>query len=366
MSELALYGNLLAEIKSRILSAQKRAAQNINGELIQLYWSIGQLIDARQRQQGWGSAVIPKLATDLHNELPEQKGFSERNIKRMLAFYRAYPDPDQLYRTQNQPVTPVDSSTKVPQAVALSVHDNLLWQVGWGHHALLLEKVKDQISRLWYLQNTIEQGWSRDTLAAMIRAQSHSRQGAAINNFQQHLPNPHANIVQQTLKDPYVFDFLTLGDVFHERELETGLVRHLEKFLLELGAGFAFVGRQYRIEVADEDFYIDLLFYHLKLRCYVVVELKRGEFKPEYAGKLNFYCNLVDDQLRHASDAQTIGLMLCQSKNRVLAEYALRGIDKPIGVANYELTRALPESLQSTLPTIEDIEAELQGMTDDD
>jgi predicted nuclease of restriction endonuclease-like (RecB) superfamily len=367
MSELTLYSGLLSEIKDQIRNAQGRAAQAINSELIQLYWRIGQMIDARQQQQGWGSAVIPRLAIDLHNEMPEQKGFSERNIKRMLAFYRAYPNPASLPMPDvPQAVAQTDSPAKVPQAVALSMPASPLWQVGWGQHALLLEKIKDQATRLWYIQQTALHGWGRDRLSAMIRVQAHARHGAAVSNFDQRLSTPYADVAQRTLKDPYIFDFLTLGDTFHERELETGLVRHLEKFLLELGAGFAFVGRQYRIAVADEDFYIDLLFYHLKLRSYVVVELKRGEFKPEYAGKLNFYCNLVDDQLRHESDAPTIGLMLCQSKNRVLAEYALRGIDKPIGVADYELTRALPESLQSTLPTIEDIEAELQGASDDE
>lgn len=288
----------------------------------------------------------------------------------MLAFYRAYPDPAALQASfVPQAVAQTDlgsSSGKMPQAVALLPTDAPLWQIGWGHHALLLEKIKDPSTRLWYINQTIAQGWARDTLATMIQSSAHARHGTAVSNFDVHLPTVQSKLARQTLKDPYVFDFLTLSDDFHERELETGLVRHLEKFLLELGAGFAFVGRQYRIAVSDEDYYIDLLFYHLKLRSYVVVELKRGAFKPEYAGKLNFYCNVVDDHLRHSSDAQTIGLLLCQSKNKVLAEYALRGIDKPIGVSNYELTRALPESLQSTLPSIDNIEAELEGLADDE
>jgi predicted nuclease of restriction endonuclease-like (RecB) superfamily len=224
-----------------------------------------------------------------------------------------------------------------------------------------MEKVKDLPTRLWYMHQTIEQGWSRDTLATMIKGKAHERQGQAVSNFSDRLPAPQSDLAQHMLKDPYLFDFLTLEEPFHERELETGLVRHLEKFLLELGAGFAFVGRQYHLEVSDRDFYLDLLFYHLKLRCFIVVELKKGDFKPEYAGKMNFYCSVVDDQLRNETDQSTIGLILCQTKDRILAEYALRDIHKPIGISDYELTRALPENLKSSLPTVEEIEAELGG-----
>jgi predicted nuclease of restriction endonuclease-like (RecB) superfamily len=229
-----------------------------------------------------------------------------------------------------------------------------------------MEKIKDLPSRLWYAQQTIEQGWSRDTLGLMIKSKAHKRQGAAVSNFQQGLPDPQSDLAQQALKDPYLFDFLTLSEPFQERELETGLVAHLEKFLLELGQGFAFVGRQYHLEVSDKDFYLDLLFYHLKLRCFVVIDLKRGDFKPEYAGKMNFYCSVVDDRLKHETDQPTIGLILCQTKDRILAEYALRDIHKPIGVSDYELTRALPEDLKSSLPSIEEIEAELQSELGDE
>jgi predicted nuclease of restriction endonuclease-like (RecB) superfamily len=209
------------------------------------------------------------------------------------------------------------------------------------------------------MEQTLANGWSRNVLLVMIQSQAHRRQGRAVTNFDRRLPAPQSDLARQTLKDPYIFDFLTLAEPFHERELETGLVRHLEKFLLELGQGFAFVGRQYRVEVGDTDFYIDLLFYHLKLRAFIVIDLKTGPFQPEYAGKLNFYCNIVNDKLRHPDDQPTIGLILCQGKDRVLAEYALAGIDKPIGVSSYELTRALPPSLQSALPTVEELEAEL-------
>jgi predicted nuclease of restriction endonuclease-like (RecB) superfamily len=226
---------------------------------------------------------------------------------------------------------------------------------------LLIQQVKDMPIRLWYMQQTIEQGWSRDVLGLMIKSDTHKRQGEAVTNFQERLPSPQSDLARQLLKDPYIFDFLTIEEPFHERELETGLVRHLEKFLLELGQGFAFVGRQYHMEVSDKDFYIDLLFYHLKLRCFVVIDLKKGDFKPEYAGKMNFYCSVVDDKLKHDTDEPTIGMILCQTKDRILAEYALRDIHKPIGVSAYELTRALPDNLKSSLPSIEDIESELQS-----
>jgi predicted nuclease of restriction endonuclease-like (RecB) superfamily len=238
----------------------------------------------------------------------------------------------------------------------------LVAQLPWAHNMLLLQALKDDATRVWYAKQTLQHGWSRNILKMQIDRAAHLRQGAAVSNFASRLPAPQSELAQQTLKDPYIFDFLTIDAQFHERELETGLIIHLEKFLLELGQGFAFVGRQHLLTVSDKDFYVDLLFYHLKLRAFVVIELKRGDFKPEYAGKLNFYCNVVDDTLRHASDAPTIGLMLCQSKDNVLAEYALRGIDKPIGIASYELTRALPTNLQSVLPSIELLEAELSTL----
>jgi predicted nuclease of restriction endonuclease-like (RecB) superfamily len=237
----------------------------------------------------------------------------------------------------------------------------LLLAVPWGHHAVLMEKVKDATARQWYMLAAVENGWSRELLQDHIQAASHRRTGQAASNFTLRLPEPDSALVQQTLKDPYLFDFLTLEKPFHERELETGLIVHLEKFLLELGQGFAFVGRQYHVDLGEQDFYIDLLFYHLKLRCFVVVDLKRGAFKPEYAGKMSFYCSVVNDRLRHADDKPTVGLILCQQHNRVLAEYTLRGIDSPIGVSSYELTRALPAELETSLPSVEQIERELGG-----
>ena len=224
-----------------------------------------------------------------------------------------------------------------------------------------MEKVKDFSTRRWYMEQALANGWSRNVLALQIDARAHARHGKAISNFAATLPAPDSDLVQQTLKDPYIFDFLTLAEPYHERELETELVRQLEKFLLELGQGFAFVGRQVRLDVGDEDFYVDLLFYHLRLRAFVVIDLKKGKFKPEYAGKLNFYCNVVNDRLKRPEDAPTIGLILCQTKDRLLAEYSFKGIDQPIGVSTYELTRALPASVRSALPTVEEIEAELSG-----
>jgi predicted nuclease of restriction endonuclease-like (RecB) superfamily len=355
------YLNLLGDIKTRIRQSQVRAVLSVNAELIRLYWDIGQILDARQADEGYGTGVIPRLALDLKNELPEEKGFSERNLKLMIGFYRAYRQPESLVQ---QPVAQLPSQSsegslaKVPQVVA-QPPDSLLWLVPWGHHAVIIAKVKDLAQRLWYMEKTIQHGWSRAILTVMIESEAHARQGKAVTNFAERLPPVQSDLVNESLKDPYLFDFLTLAEPFHERELETGLLQHLERFLLELGQGFAFVGRQFHVTVGDEDFYIDLLFYHLRLRCFVVIDLKRGAFKAEYAGKMNFYLNVVDDKLRHASDAASIGLILCQDRNKVVAEYALRGMTKPIGVSEYQLTRALPKELASSLPTIEAIEAEL-------
>jgi predicted nuclease of restriction endonuclease-like (RecB) superfamily len=351
---LTHYTALLSDIKQRIGQAQTRAILAVNQTLIALYWDIGQLIAAKQEREGWGAAVIPRLAKDLHNELPEEKGYSERNIKLMVQFYREYPSLYADLAIGQQPVAQLPDhgapSEFRQQAVA---------QIPWGHNVLLMQKVKDHDTRQWYAAATLTNGWSRNILHMQIETAAHTRQGKATNNFPQRLPQPQSDLVQQALKDPYLFDFLTLEKPFHERKLETGLIQHLEKFLLELGQGFAYVGRQHHMVVGDQDFYIDLLFYHLRLRCFVVIELKRGAFKPEYAGKMNFYCSVVDDKLKHAQDAPTIGLILCQQHNEVVAEYALRGMNTPIGISTFELTRALPTELASKLPSIEQIEREL-------
>ena len=290
----ALYATLLADIKQRVQRAQVRAMLAVNAELIRLYWDIGRVIDERQQQEGWGAGVIPRLARDLHNDLPEEKGFSERNIKQMLAFYREYA---QLSFVQ-QPAAQIETEPKVPQAAALFTAE-LILALPWTHHAILMAKVKDPATRHWYMQAALEHGWSRSILVMQIETAAHQRQGRAASNFALRLPKPESDLVQQTLKDPYV-----------------------------------------------------------------VIELKRGEFKPEYAGKMNFYCSVVDDRLRHAHDQPTMGLILCQQHNRVLAEYALRGVEKPIGVSSFELTRALPATLESSLPSIEQIEQELGGIAE--
>ncbi|MBT9130680.1 MAG: hypothetical protein DDT41_00970 [candidate division WS2 bacterium] len=364
------YQDFLVQVKSRIQTAQMRAVLSVNAELIYLYWDIGRMIDKKQKAEGWGTGVIPKLARDIRNELPEVKGFSERNISYMIRFAKEYGEPLILQQAVAK-LSKGQNAEKVPQTVAQlhqreilgKLHQTIL-KIPWGHNIILMEKVKDMSSRLWYMQKTIENGWSRNVLNLMIDGNAHQREGKAVTNFDLRLPSPQSDLAKQSLKDPYIFDFLTLEEPFRERELEISLIQHLEKFLLELGQGFSFVGRQYHLNVGENDFYIDLLFYHLRLRCFIVIEIKKGEFKPEYAGKMNFYCNVVDDVLKHETDHQTIGLILCQDKNTVVAEYVLRGFNKPIGVSEYELTRALPESLKSSLPTVEEIEEEMAFQSD--
>lgn len=362
------YAGLLADIKQRIRAAQVRTAMAGNASMLMLYWEIGGMLAQRQKQEGWGAAFLPKLATDLHNDLPEVHGFSERNMRRMIQFHKEYPDLFSIWPL------PVAKSGLVPEAAPIGprvvaqlttepdnaqIGQRTVAQLPWAHNIILIQKVKELSTRLWYARQAFEHGWSRDVLSLQIQSRVHERQGKAVTNFQHTLPPPQSDLAFQLLKDPYFFDFLTLEKPFHERELETGLLRHLQDFLVELGTGFAFVGRQVHMEVGDDDFYIDLLFYHLKLRCYVVIDLKVGRFKAEYAGKMNFYLNAVDDRMKHATDHPSIGLILCEDKNKIIAEYALRGMDKAIGVSAYQLTRALPKKLQSALPSIQRLEKEL-------
>jgi predicted nuclease of restriction endonuclease-like (RecB) superfamily len=337
--ELTLYNSLLNDIKIRVKNAQIKATLSANAEMILMYWDIGKMIQQRQQEKGWSAGVIPKLSIDLKNELPETKGFSERNLGYMLRFAKEY--------------------SILQQPVAKFENMQLLCSIPWGHNILLMEKIKDINKRFWYIEHIINGGWSRDVLSSMIKSKLLERQKLHVSNFDSYLPNPQSELAKETLKDPYIFDFLTLAEPFAERELETELVKHIEKFLLELGTGFAFVGRQYHLNVGDQDFYIDLLFYHIKMRCFIVIDLKKGNFKPEYAGKMNFYCSVVDDTLKHPTDQPTIGLILCENSNKIIAEYALRDTNKPIGVSEYELTKALPENLKPSLPSIEEIENEL-------
>ncbi len=359
MIDASTYSELLREIKTRIRESQVKAAVHVNAALIQLYWRIGKSLHERQLSEGWGTKVLQRLANDLRSELPGQRGFSYRNFFRMLQFYREYsefqfvPQPVALF-----PALPGNHSTRTSDENRSSFEAAIL-QLPWGHNILLISKIKDRSIREWYVYKTAEEGWSRDILGTMVETNAHMRAGKATNNFAQSLPAPYSGLAEQTLKDPYNFDFLTIDTKFREYELESSLMSNLKNFLIELGQGFAFLGNQYPLHLEGREYVIDLLFYHVALRCFIVIDLKTGEFTPEYAGKMNFYCNLVDATLKHSTDSLTIGLILCQQKNRVVAEYTLRGIDTPIGISEYLLTRSLPEKLSSSLPTIEQIENEL-------
>jgi len=329
------YADWLADLKGRIHTAQQRATLAVNRELVQLYWQIGRDILARQAEQGWGAKVIERLAHDLRTAFPEMKGFSPRNLKYMRAFAEAWPDGEFV--------------------------QGVLAQLPWYHQLALLDKLCTPETRQWYAAKAIEHNWSRNILVMQIETGLLERSGTAVTNFSTTLPKPQSDLARESLKDPYRFDFLALTDEAQEREIENALVRHVTEFLLELGAGFAFVGRQVLLDVGGDEFFIDLLFYHLKLRCYVVIELKGGKFKPEHLGQLSFYLTAVDEQVKHPQDNPTIGLLLCKSKNKVVAEYALRTNAQPLGVAEYKLLESLPLELQTSLPSIEQIERELAG-----
>ncbi|MDD1450194.1 PDDEXK nuclease domain-containing protein [Sphingomonas sp. H160509] len=331
------YVQLLDTLKERIRTSRLRAALAVNEELILLYWEIGRDILDRQDSAGWGAKIVDRLSTDLKHDFPEMTGFSPRNLKYMRALAEAFPNRE-----------------IVQQVIA---------QLPWGHAITLVEAVKDRTQRIWYGKQAREHGWSRKVLAFQIGSDLFARQGKALTNFERTLPTPQSDLAQALIKDPYSFDFLGLGPDVLERELERSLLDHLRSLILELGKGFAFVGSQYHLEVAGQDYYLDLLFYHLQLRCFVVVELKIEEFKPEFAGKMNFYLSAVDDLLRHTDDAPTIGIILCQGKNAVVVEYALRDSVKPMAVAGYTLSTALPAPLQAALPTAEDLAREFPLMS---
>jgi predicted nuclease of restriction endonuclease-like (RecB) superfamily len=329
------YVATLNEIKDRIRTERVRVAMTANAAMVLMYWEIGRIILARQEAEGWGAKVIDRLSADLREAFPEMQGLSARNLLFMRAFAGAYPD-----------------SGIVKQLVS---------QLPWGHVVHLIQRVKDSEARIWYAKAAIGGGWSRSILDLQIAAQAHQRQGRAVNNFALTLPPADSDMAAQVFKDPYLFDFIGTADPRREREVEQALVDHVQRFLLELGAGFAFVGRQVHLEFSSKDYYLDLLFYHLKLRCYVVVELKAVPFEPEFVGKLNMYMSAVDDLLRHTDDKPSIGLLLCKGKDRIIAEYALSGYRRPIGVADWkkQLIEALPADLKGSLPTVEELEAEL-------
>ena len=331
------YESFLKGLKERVRAAQLRAGLSVNRELVLLYWNIGRDILARQKDQGWGAKVIDRLANDLRGEFPEMTGFSPRNLKYMRAFAEAWPD---------------EQIVQAPLA-----------QITWYHNIALIEKLTSAEQRLWYARKAIENGWSRNVLVHQIESALYRRQGKAPTNFTRTLPAPQSELAQQVVKDPYIFEFLTLAEEAKEHDLERALIDHLRDFLLELGVGFAFVGSQYPLEVGGQEFRIDLLFYHLRLRAFIALELKREEFKPEFSGKMSFCLSAIDDLLRHPDDQASIGMILCKSKNKIVAEYALRDLGKPVGVSEYRLTQALPTGLQESLPSIEQLEAQIRKET---
>lgn len=340
------YALLLKDIKNQIQTARIKASLSVNQELIKLYWDIGRQIVEKQEEAGRGSGLVEKLAKDLQNSFPGIKGFSRTNLFRIRQFYLL-------------------CEKLIPQAGGQLAHDHIpleLLTIPWRHNVALIDKLKDETTIIWYAQKTIENGWSRSALEDSIKSDLHKRLGQAITNFQHKLPAPQSQLAQETLKNPYNFDFLALADGFKEKELEQGLIDHIQKFLLELGEGFAFIGQQYQLKVSTQDYYLDLLFYHLKLRCYCVIELKTTGFKPEYAGKLNFYLSAVDSLLKQPHDNPTIGMLLCKTKDKMIVEYALRDMKKPIGVAEYEIKilETLPDNLKGSLPSIEEIEEEFK------
>jgi len=331
------YQHWLKELKQSFLQAQLKAAIRVNSTLLEFYWQLGHDIVEKQKNSQWGDGFLPQLSEDLSREFPDVKGFSTRNLQQIRQWYCYW---------------------SAESAIALQPVAQLV-QIPWGHNLVIISKCKSPAEALFYVEHTQQHGWSRNVLLLQIESGLYQREGKAISNFSLTLPPVQSDLARQSLKDPYVFDFLSLTHDYKERELELGLVQHITQFLLELGAGFAYVGKQVQLSVGDKDFYLDLLFYHLKLRCYVVIELKAGEFTPEHAGKLNFYLTAVDRQLKTEQDNPSIGLLLCKNKDGLIAEYALADIHKPIGISEYLLTQALPDELQSSLPSVAEIEAEL-------
>ncbi|MBW4528326.1 MAG: DUF1016 family protein [Phormidium tanganyikae FI6-MK23] len=323
------YDAFLNQLKEQIRCAQVSAATALNREAILLYWHLGKEILERQEREGWGTKVVERLAKDLRREFPDVQGFSARNLKYMRAFAAAYPN--------------------------VEIVQQLLHKLPWGHLIRLLDSLKNPDERIWYAQQAIENGWSRTVLVYQIESGLHKRLGGAITNFDLTLPKPQSDLAKDLIKDPYNFSFLTLGKDAQERDLENALVNHIRDFLLELGMGFAFIGSQYPITVDGKEYRLDLLFYHVRLRCYVVLELKMVEFEPEFSGKLNFYVSAIDDLLRHEDDQPTIGIILCKSKRKTTVEYALRNVSTPIAVSTHQL----PDQLRQNLPSSEQLEMEI-------
>lgn len=352
------YAALLRQIKERVSLAQQRAIYSANEEMLRMYWDIGGMLQQCQNADGWGKKTLQRLSVDLKNDYSEIKGFTVRNMQYMVQFFNEY----------NQELTMIKDGSSIQPTITKSLISQLdghnftlpIKHLDWTHNLVLMKQVKDIRARYWYMVQSITNHWTTRYLQEAIKLDDYGKHGALANNFMETLPASDADEVKSLLKDPYIFDMLTFTDQYNERDVEIGLVKHIEKFLVEMGAGFAFMGRQYHLEVSGDDYYIDMLMYNTFLHRYLVIELKDTEFKPEYIGKLNFYCSAVDDVLCREGDNRTIGLLLCKTKDRIRAEYALRDIQKPIGISDYELGQALPKNFRGSLPTIEEIEKELE------
>jgi len=355
------YISWLKELKTKICSAQIKAALAANSTLIDFYFDLGQMIF--EKDAIWGSKLLEHLSKDLRKEFPDMQGFSVTNLKYCRLFFQYITIRPRLGDETGKNISPQPGDDF--HAVPVSGIYQLIRQLPWGHIKLLIDKVKEENASVYYINQTIENGWSRDILALQIKSNLYAREGKAVTNFRQTLPAPQSDLAQQTLKDPYMFDFMTMSQPYNERDIENQLIEHISKFLLELGKGFAFVGRQYHLEVGETDYYLDLFFYHIKLKCYVVIELKNTKFIPEYAGKLNFYLSAVDSLLKSADENPTIGILLCRDKNKIETEFALRDINKPMGVSEFTLTEILPEELKGSLPSVEEIEADLRELGKD-
>ena len=344
------YSTWLKELKQKVRLVQIKAAVKVNSELLRFYWELGLDIVDKQKNTKWGDGFLNQLSQDLSSTFPDMKGFSKRNLELIRKWYRFWSD-----------------STLIAKQLATqteSVHIIPIFQIPWWHNIVIITKIQNSDKALFYVNKTIQNNWSRSVLTHHIESDLFKREGKAVTNFEATLPAPQSDLAREILKDPYNFDFLTLTEKHNEKELENALVNHVTKFLLELGAGFSYIGRQYNLEINGDEFFIDLLFYHVKLHCYVVVELKSVKFKPEFAGKLNFYISAVDGILKSERDNPTVGILICKSKNNTVVEYALKDVHKPIGVSEYIITKNLPDEFKSSLPSIEEIEAELSGMED--
>ena len=378
-TELQTYNTLLRHIKQRVAQAQQRAIYSANEEMLRMYWDIGEMLTKSQLADGWGQKTLERLSVDLKNEFPAIKGFSVRNMQCMMQFYNEYNSELTMVKKVENPITQsaiaqlnknteTDNYTITQSSISQLPTYNFelpIKHLSWTHNIVLIQRIKDIRARYWYMVQCIKSNWKVDYLKEVISRDDYGKHGALANNFSETLPSNEAHEVTSMLKDPYIFDMLTFTEEYNERDVEIGLVKHVEQFLVEMGAGFGFMGRQYHIEVSGDDYYIDLLMYNSFMHRYMVVELKNTDFKPEYIGKLNFYCSAVDDILCREGDHRTIGLLLCKTKDKVKAEYALRDIVKPIGISDYELGQVLPNDFRGSLPTIEEIESEFEERSEE-